>query len=430
VKKLLLALFLLLPPTAAPAAGTLESHLFFSPALGENRWVQVYLPEGYDPGGDRQYPVIYFLHGAIGDDHTSYGTTLIPVLDGQIASGAIRPVIVVKPDGGGCGPWGIFTGCNWVNSETLGDWEDYVVEDVVAWAEANFEILPGPDSRAILGHSMGGFGALHAALANPETFAAVASHSGYPYFQDFPVVHQPVVVSEQAGAPPYVWTPSVGTFTAGWFMMSAGFSPNPSNPPYDVDFLLDSAGLIVPSVFDRWLEHDPAALAAVLPPGGEPAIYFDCGTNDEFLLHAFNVSFDAHLTSLGIDHDWRSYTGTHTNRLPLRFQRSLLFFEGVLENPTGFAEAGRTSDPDLRLDRRPNPVSGRGTIDFELSRPGEVSLGIYDVAGRRRVRLVDGLLGEGPHRVTWDARGFPSGVYWIRLETEDASVSRSLVVAR
>lgn len=430
MRNLLLSMALLILSTAALAAGTLENHQITSDALGESAWVQVYLPEGYDPAGPRQYPLVVFLHGAIGDDHTSYRTTLIPALDTAIADGTIQPMIVVKPDGGGCGPWFFFTGCNWVNSETLGAYEDFIVQDVVTWAEANYNVMPGRESRAILGHSMGGFGAMHTALKHPGTFAAVASHSGYLYFDDLNALGRPLLIAEQTVSPPYTWTPWVGTLTAAWFMFASGFSPNPLNPPYESDFPLDANGAMIPAVFDRWLEHDPAGLAEALQEEVGPDIYFDCGTADDFGLHPYNVHFHDHLTSLGIVHDWRSYNGNHSNQLPQRFAISLQFLSNSLQNPTAVESIDTGNATVTRIWNQPNPVRSRTSIRFQLAEPGPASLKVYDVSGRLRDTLVDGSLTAGPHQVEWNTRRVPAGVYYYQLVTARQVENRRLVVLK
>jgi len=175
MKKFFLALILVTAWWVIAAAGTVDNFQFFSTSLGENRWVQAYLPDGYDPEDPIGYPAIYFLHGANG----SYLTypEIITALNIEIAAGRIQPIIMLKPDGGGCS-WGFFNGCNWSNSELQGDHEDYVVFDVVAEAESRYNINATANMRAIMGHSMGGFGAMQAALDHPEIFSAVASHSG------------------------------------------------------------------------------------------------------------------------------------------------------------------------------------------------------------------------------------------------------------
>lgn len=68
-----------------------------------------------------------------------------------------------------------------------------------------------------------------------------------------------------------------------------------------------------------------------------------------------------------------------------------------------------------------NPAPGVVRLRFGLPTPAQVDLSIYDVAGRRLVRLVDGECSAGYHTVSWGAgaRGgaTSSGVYFARLAT-------------
>ena len=417
-----LALVSLVLCSSAFAAGTLENVQFYSDALSEYRWGQVYLPEGYDPA--QHYPAIYFLHGS-NADHTAY-PQFIDALDQKIASGTIQPVIAIKPHGDGCGPWGSYTGCNWVNSETLGNYEDFVVQDVVSWAEANYPIIPDRAHRMVMGHSMGAFGAMHMALRHPDIFGGVAAHSGYLYFQDFDTVHRPLVIAEQTSGPPYNWIPT-GMFTGVWFMFSAGFSPNPTNPPCHLDFLLDSQGAIRPDVWARWLEHDPATIAESLAPETAPAIYFDCGTLDEFQFYPFNVDFDAHLTALGIPHDWRFYEGGHGDyHILQRFKIALQFLNDAMV-AMSVAESDHAA---IWLSSRSNPALGGTTIDFGTARPGKVMLTLYDLNGRKQATLFDGELPGGAHRIDWDAGLLPAGAYYCVAQSAGSRATRRLVVIR
>ena len=78
------------------------------------------------------------------------------------------------------------------------------------------------------------------------------------------------------------------------------------------------------------------------------------------------------------------------------------------------------------LGNHPNPFNPATVIRFDLARAATVSLGVYDVTGRRVADLVRGDLAAGPHTVAWqgrDAAGrvLPSGVYVYRL-TADGEV--------
>ena len=86
------------------------------------------------------------------------------------------PVITVAPNGSGRG-W--YT--NWVNPpDSLGpqNWETFHLDQVIPFIDANLHTIPSRDGRAISGHSMGGFGAMHYAETRPDLFAYVGSFSG------------------------------------------------------------------------------------------------------------------------------------------------------------------------------------------------------------------------------------------------------------
>jgi len=425
MKRLSITILLLATCWAIAVQATVENFEFYSESLGEDRQVLAYLPVGYDPADPDGYPAIYFLHGSNGN-HTSY-VSVLTTLAAEIAAGRVEPMIIIKPNGAGCN-WTYFDGCGWTNSELQGDYEDYVVFDVVAEAESRYNIDARPEKRAIMGHSMGAFGAMQAALNHPDLFCAVAAHSGYLRFREFISQHIPVMIDEQATDPPWEWTPSTGVITSAWFLFAGGFSPNLDNPPYYVDFPLDSAGEIVSEVWVRWLEHDPAALAESIAPEEAPAIYFDCGTEDGFFLHPFNVSFDGHLTALGIDHEWQSYVGDHGSLLDERFPISLNFIDDAMNaiSPVGDPEPGR--EGQMLFANAPNPVGGSTQFRFNLAQSGRVSLNLYDVSGRLRERLLDRELSAGEHRLQWDASGLPAGMYLYRLETATGHEVRKLSI--
>jgi len=71
----------------------------------------------------------------------------------------------------------------------------------------------------------------------------------------------------------------------------------------------------------------------------------------------------------------------------------------------------------------PNPSRDGITIRFALPRDAEVSLGVFDVAGRRLIDLARGTLPAGEHSRRWsfrDASGaeVPVGLYIVKLEAE------------
>lgn len=83
----------------------------------------------------------------------------------------------------------------------------------------------------------------------------------------------------------------------------------------------------------------------------------------------------------------------------------------------------------------PNPVRQVVTLTFELARSANIDLGIYDAQGRLVRTVASGRFGMGTFVETWDGRteagaSAPSGVYFARLESSEASSVRRLVRIR
>ena len=65
----------------------------------------------------------------------------------------------------------------------------------------------------------------------------------------------------------------------------------------------------------------------------------------------------------------------------------------------------------------PNPFNPVTTIRFDvgMNSGNNTILRIYDITGRNVATLINGQLQTGTYEVRWDARGFPSGLYFSEL---------------
>ena len=144
------------------SAVTMQDITFFSPALQRQIPYRVVLPANYSTTG-RKLPVLYLLHGGGGGfrDWTNYS---------DVAQYAANGFILVMPEG---------NSSYYVNSATKPQdrYEDYIVKDLISDVEQRFPAAPTRDERAIIGISMGGFGAAVLALKHPELFAFVGAMS-------------------------------------------------------------------------------------------------------------------------------------------------------------------------------------------------------------------------------------------------------------
>jgi hypothetical protein len=89
----------------------------------------------------------------------------------------------------------------------------------------------------------------------------------------------------------------------------------------------------------------------------------------------------------------------------------------------------------LRLRMAPNPFLGGSTIGFSLSHAEGVTLGVFDLSGRRVRSLQHGPLAAGEHRFEWNGRDddghrAAAGVYFVRFETATRHLEARLVKLR
>jgi hypothetical protein len=78
----------------------------------------------------------------------------------------------------------------------------------------------------------------------------------------------------------------------------------------------------------------------------------------------------------------------------------------------------------------PNPARDRATLTFDLPRAGDVSLRLYDVAGRQVAAPVNGRLERGHHQVPFATGRLAAGVYSLVLEADGVRETQQLVVRR
>ncbi len=83
----------------------------------------------------------------------------------------------------------------------------------------------------------------------------------------------------------------------------------------------------------------------------------------------------------------------------------------------------------------PNPFNAQTAIRFSLPQSAPIRLGIYNIMGQKVKTLQEQILNAGFHSISWSGdddahQPLPSGVYLIRLESQDRSVTRKIHLLR
>lgn len=149
--------------------------------FGNHRSVLVYLPPGYNPDRSDAYPVLYALHG-FGRRPDVWVESLLPLVEEAILNGTMPPSIVIMPDfsisgnGSADGPWpGDGRAGSWYVDSNLGRYEKYFFDELIPWMNRTYNTRTDPAGTALLGTSMGGFGALYYSIVREDFASTVAA---------------------------------------------------------------------------------------------------------------------------------------------------------------------------------------------------------------------------------------------------------------
>jgi S-formylglutathione hydrolase len=314
-------------------APSLRTNLLGDP---DRRLATVYLPPGYSKQAKKRYPVVYLLHG-FDADHRAYmkgGYQDLNVrvsMDSLIRSGAVREMIVVTPDARNA-----FDGSFYANSVTTGNWEDFIVRDLVSYMDRHYRTIRNRSGRGLSGHSMGGFGTLRVGMRHPETFSALYAMSPccLGNFESLGLRGE------------RTWKIALGLrerdefakagFVENMLYALAGiYSPNPDRPPFFVEFpyRLEGDSIVAnPAVSPRWAANPLSMVGAHVANLKRVRIAFDAGREDDFHDIPANVArLDSLLTSLGVPHEAELYEGTHGSRIRQRLESKVFpFFSKAL----------------------------------------------------------------------------------------------------
>ena len=290
----------------------------------------VYLPPRYDREPDRRYPVVLLLHGIFDNYEVWLERFDVPsILDRLILAGAIPELVVVMPNGGNKYGGGFYR-----NSPVSGRWGDYIADDLVDFVDEQFRTMADSDSRAIVGHSMGGYGALNLAMTRPGIFSVVwalspcclAANDDFSFGNDAwkraAVVTTLEDVQGLLASRDFYPIAVLGVVTA--------FSPDPDTPPIYGDFPFDIVGgevVLDDPAYDRYLDTLP--LRQVRDAREElrnlRGLALGVGLGDQFLhIPIGTLEFSQRLGTERIPHLLDVYAGDHRQRVGERLETVIL----------------------------------------------------------------------------------------------------------
>ncbi len=253
-------------PTDPPFMRLVESSIK-SKVMDHTIKYSVLLPADYETSGI-SYPVVYLLHG-FGDNNTAWSRSGSIKYHSDNLSTEIGPMIFVMPDG-----YNSYFLNNFAGSYR---YMDMFTGELVPQIDSIYRTKKEASQRAVMGYSMGGYGALALPAKNPDVFSI-----SVPLSMSFRTDEQ------------YLAEPQ-GVFNTQWGSIFGGNGVSgPSRlTPYFIEY----------SPFHFFDQNDLSEFSSL-------KLFFVCG-DDEETLSVTNGALHNLLRTKNFDHEYRMGNGGH-----------------------------------------------------------------------------------------------------------------------
>ncbi|MFX0138736.1 MAG: alpha/beta hydrolase [Candidatus Hodarchaeota archaeon] len=346
-------------------AKSLENNPLNSPV---ERDINIYLPPGYFEDDGKRFPVIYYLHGYSSsnrmwtitwqeDNNSFLNLNVLPPnlvekielinllsfekFDNLIESGDLDPFIFVQPDASTHLPQisgrkdlrGIpfKKGSFYINSPTSGNYRNYIIYDVIDYIDNHYRCIPDKTHRALMGGSMGGYGALNLSLHHPDKFNSVvvlslgnvSSIEATNWKLRIPLYEEIFDKETSNKMGDLLWADIMDTYD---LILS-------KNTPLIPSIKRDTNGNVInynKEAESNWRKFDIINLIREKPEALKKLhILFNCESSDEFGLTGDSKHLHETLVQLNIDHEYEIYSDPKVALSPHIFGIGSKIMDGI-----------------------------------------------------------------------------------------------------
>lgn len=273
------------------------------------------------PNEEGPHPVVFVLAGFTGN--APYYSNLkfnepnaIQIIINQQKAGLAPSAIYVFIDA--MTSWG---GSQFLNSSAVGNYEDYIIQEVVPSIKNHFNCSPSRDEWCVMGGSSGGYGALHLGSKYPDIFGLIGAIAPDSLFSAslLPEFYTAAPVWEKYGSAERIlqdlrsgkllklknWHSVLNAIA-----MAACYCPKGQG--IEIDFPLTLDGEVKAEIWKKIESCDPIHfLKQRLPRLMQTKVYLDVGQRDNFHLQYGSRQIAKILKSENIELTYCEFDGNH-----------------------------------------------------------------------------------------------------------------------
>jgi len=279
--------------------------------------------QGLLPKKEGDYTVVLVLSGFTSNgsknfNFKSFETDFVTELDLWTKKETIKPNIYLFVDA-----WTLYGGSQFINSPGCGNYEDYIVKDLVVALKEKLPSGYNVKNLALMGGSSGGYGTLHLASKYPKLFTqalSIAPDADFDLSLKQELFHALYHVEEYGGLEESYKSIKTGEINIkkrsfhqmiNALAMAACYSEIDANgfPKFPVN----KEGEIDQNLWSSWLEKDPLFFLRERVDNLKSlkTLFLTVGSSDQFLLQYGSRKLHHMFNSLGIEHVYEEFRGNH-----------------------------------------------------------------------------------------------------------------------
>lgn len=248
----------------------------------------------------------------------SFEKNFVEDLDLWTTSEKLEPYIYVFVDA-----WTSWGGSQFINSKGCGDYEDYILKDLMPSLKEHLPEEAQVTDFVVMGGSSGGYGALHLSSKHPETFQhclAVAPDSDFELSLKPEVFKANYLLESYGGVKGFfdkLKKSELKTNRSSFHTIVNALAMGACYSDLDSDTMpilpLDKVGRLDAVLWEKWLSNDPIYFLPKRLDGLKKlkSIFLSVGVQDQFMLQYGARKINELLEKSNIQHFYEEFEGNH-----------------------------------------------------------------------------------------------------------------------